>query len=81
MRAALIEKGIVTNVIELPDNWTGAKGEWPLPKGATVVFSETAGPGDTYDGAAFIRPARVYTKPAELLPDEITKLRALLEKQ
>src|SRR3990167_5100109 len=52
-RAAIIESGVVKNVILLDENWTGGSKEWQAPVGATVVFSDIAGVGDLYDGSTF----------------------------
>ena len=52
MRHAVIDdrNGQVVNVIEAPENWDG------VGSGFTLVASETAGPGDTWDGSVFVRP-------------------------
>lgn len=52
-RAAIIKSGKVENVILLDENWTGASKEWQAPEGTSVVFSDVAGMGDSYDGSIF----------------------------
>ena len=54
MHKAIIENNIVTNVLELPDDWTGVDGEWQAPFGATVIDAADAGIGDKWDGQSFI---------------------------
>lgn len=65
MRKAILENGIrvgtenaqpvyadnvVTNVVVLPDDWSGAAGQWqPLP-GASLIDAGTLGPGDIVEG-------------------------------
>jgi hypothetical protein len=51
MRYAVIEDGIVVNVII----WDGAT-EWSPPEGQQVVPSNEAGVGYRYDGAMFHSP-------------------------
>jgi hypothetical protein len=48
--------GKVLNCIELPDNWTGAKGEWESPARTRIMDALDCSPGDTWDGTNFIRP-------------------------
>lgn len=50
MRIALIQACVVINVIE-------ASMEFAAATGHQAVASDCASPGDTYDGAAFTRPA------------------------
>jgi hypothetical protein len=52
MHGAIIENGVVTNVILLPDDFTGD--EWA---GQQVVISETAKIGDSYIDGVFTTPA------------------------
>lgn len=57
MRKAIIDDaGAVLNVIVVPDDWTGASGEWQPPAGTTVIDALDAAPGDTWDGESFVRP-------------------------
>jgi hypothetical protein len=59
MRKALIdETGTVVNVIEVD-------GGWVCPDGHTLVASETASTGDTWDGQSFTTPVHTPT-PEEL---------------
>ncbi|EME67921.1 hypothetical protein H261_21004 [Paramagnetospirillum caucaseum] len=51
IRTAIIEAGIVTNVV-MRDPRDG----WMPPEGCVIVASETAGVGDTWDGSAFTPP-------------------------
>lgn len=51
MRVALIEDGVVTNVALVTDD------SWEAPPGVTSVESDTAAPGDLYDGETFTRPS------------------------
>jgi len=44
------------NVIDLPDDWTGAEGEWQLPEGHEFV-DDTGGPGYVWNGSSFDAPA------------------------
>jgi len=46
------------NIVSLPDNWTGAEGEWQLPEGHEFVD----GNGSTnfvWDGTQFVGPAPI----------------------
>jgi hypothetical protein len=61
-RLAVVDgDGLVVNVITVPDNWTGAAGEWQLPSGHSSVSAGGSAPGDTWDGAAFVKPVVVLT--------------------
>jgi len=69
MRKALAEKidGKVLNVVDVPDDWTGAPAqgepgdvdyvpaEWQPPANVDVIDAGEAAPGDTWDGAQFIK--------------------------
>jgi len=59
MRQAVVRDsdGFVTNVIEALENWDG------VAEGHTLIPSDTAGPGDTWDGTDFIRPPRPAPDP------------------
>lgn len=66
MRAAMIENGVVTNIIVIdPDRYTGPA----VPTGELPVAI-----GDTYDGEAFTRDGAKVT-----LPDPEAEYRAALE--
>ena len=57
MRKTIAVNGKVLNpVIELPDDWTGAEGEWQAPAGSTL-YDEVSGAseGDAYDGTTLIK--------------------------
>ena len=51
----LASDGTVLNTIALPDNWTGKPGEWPLPKGHTLIDRADCRSGDRWDGTKFIK--------------------------
>ena len=56
MRKAVVRDsdGFVENVIEIK-----AKANWPTPEGRHLVKATKSGsPGDTWDGANFIRPIK-----------------------
>lgn len=76
-RTAIInsETGMVENVIEIgvfQGNERIQESTEP-PEGCYFVASETASPGDTYDGKQFIKP---YTPEPERLPIGYRELRA-----
>lgn len=50
IRTAIIEDGVVANVVILDPDST-----WMPPEGAILVASDEAGPGDTWDGTVFRR--------------------------
>jgi hypothetical protein len=59
MRHALINSstGMVVNVIMLdPEVQADPKRAWPVPDGHEVVASDTAHPGDHWDGTKFTTP-------------------------
>ena len=64
MRFVLVQAGVVTSAIELDPRWNDPvpNGEpvpyyhWTAPAGATVVQSDSAGAGWTYNGATFTAP-------------------------
>jgi len=64
MRYAIIEGGIVANVIEAEAGFT-------IP-GVVLVASDVAGPGWTYDGSAFYPPV----PPPAPVPDSVSPLQA-----
>lgn len=49
------ESGLVINVAVMPDQWTGAEGEWRPEKGFLAIPAEDAHIGDAYEGGVFIR--------------------------
>ena len=55
MNIALVENGMVINVVLMDDDWTGAPGEWQPPSGVTAVQNSNATIGDAYDGTTFTR--------------------------
>lgn len=59
MRYALITSGLVINVIE----WDGET-EWTTPEDCTLVQSDTAGPGWTYEEGVFTPPSPPEDEPA-----------------
>jgi len=64
MRYAIIESGIVANVIEAEAGFT-------IP-GVVLVASDVAGPGWTYDGSLFHPPV----PPPPPVPDSVSPLQA-----
>lgn len=59
MRKAIIDSaGLVVNIVTLPDDWTGAAGEWQVPAAHSAMDPLNAGPGDTWDGTQFVKPTR-----------------------
>lgn len=62
-RYAIVEAGVVVNVIEADEEFA-----------ATLdgIASDTAAPGDTWDGQTFSRPA----PPAPPVPDEVDRWKA-----
>jgi hypothetical protein len=58
MRYAIISDGVVQHVVELNSNWAdvGQPWSWTPPDGVTVVQTDTAGKGWTYDGVIFTAP-------------------------
>ena len=45
----ILNDSVVTNVVALPDDWTGAPGEWQPPEGSVLLDAKDAGPGDIYE--------------------------------
>ena len=58
MQKALINtaSGKVLNTVELPDNWTGAEGEWQASSGHSVIDVLDGSSGDTWNGTVFVKP-------------------------
>ena len=52
------------NCIELPDNWSGASGEWQLPSGHKFV--------DGNGSPTYVWNGSVFTNPHALSADELT---------
>lgn len=59
-RYAIVKSGAVVNVVE--SDQVNAEA-YAAREGATAIESATAGPGDTYDGNEFTRPAGVVPVP------------------
>lgn len=58
MRKAIIENGVVTNVIDLePDAM------WTPPEGATLVDALDASTGDMWDGIQFVKSVQLAPAP------------------
>lgn len=72
MLYAIVENSVVTNVME----WDG-ESKWAPPEGSTLVQSDTAGVGDTYDGTTFTRPTP--PTPAAPTPSQAERVAAALE--
>ena len=84
MRAALVnKKGVVQNVVLLPEGWSGKKDEWKKPAWLKVVFDETVNIGDVLQGGNFVsqEPDFAEPEPEPLKADEIAALRALLQEK
>jgi hypothetical protein len=85
MNKAIIENGVVTNVIELPDDWTGANGEWQAPDGVLLIDGDGVEVGSTWDGVNIIPVA--YPEPinySQVQLDalaEITRLEASISER
>lgn len=71
MRCAVVRDGVVVNVV------MASPAEDKL-EGATVVASDTASIGDSYDGAVFTLPAPVYPPLAEVILARKREVDALL---
>ncbi len=71
--AALVKDGVVINVIVLPDGWPNVENAWKPPAGHEVIFSNEAGPGDTYANGKFTRPLHPS---AQKLPENVGILTA-----
>lgn len=52
MRYAIIENGIVVNVVE----WDGGQSSWSPPEGTELQSSDTANPDNIWDGHEFRTP-------------------------
>ena len=50
-----IATGLWVNNISLPDNWTGAEGEWQIPEGHEFVDGN-GNTGFVWDGTQFVDP-------------------------
>ena len=55
IRGIIVKDGKAVNSISLPQDWTGATGEWQPPTGSTVVTTQGGEIGDDYDGTKFIK--------------------------
>lgn len=62
MRGAIIENGVVTNVILLPDNYEGS--EWG---GKPLVVSDEAAIGDSYIDGLFVKPEAPPETPEQVI--------------
>lgn len=84
IRTAMIEAGVVTNVVML-----GPESGWVPPEGAILIASETAAIDDTWDGTTFIpaAPSREQTDAAiratltAIDARSVRPLRAILDAQ
>ncbi|CUW37699.1 conserved protein of unknown function [Magnetospirillum sp. XM-1] len=84
IRTAIIENGIVTNVV-MHDSGS----DWVAPEGAALVASETASLGDCWDGSQFTAQppspeqinAGIRARLAETDARSVRSLRAILEAQ
>jgi hypothetical protein len=57
MKRTLIETatGAVLNTVDLPDDWTGAEGEWSAPAGVHLEDHPEASPGDSIAGGVLVK--------------------------
>ena len=55
IRGVVVKDGVAVNTVMLPQDWTGAVGEWQPPDGSIVVTGKGGASGDDYDGANFIK--------------------------
>lgn len=84
IRTAIIEAGVVTNVVML-----GPESGWMPPEGSILVASDIAAIGDAWDGGVFTPPAlsterinaAIYAKLAQIDARSVRPLRAILEAQ
>lgn len=67
-RYAIVVAGSVTNVIEADAGFAAALA---AQLGGSAIASDSAAPGDTYDGEAFARPA-----PVVQVPQQVTRRQA-----
>lgn len=69
MRAAVVENGVVTNIIVIdPDKYQGQ---------AVITGELPVAIGDAYDGTGFVRGGKAVMKPAEYDSERIEALRLL----
>ena len=68
MNKALINSStnVYVNTIVLPDDWSGADGEWPLPSGHALVEGN--------GGIGFVWNGSIFTDPNALTADEQTAI-------
>jgi hypothetical protein len=52
---ALVQDGVVVNVVTVPAGWTGKADEWQPPVDVAAIESEAAHIGDAHDGTRFVR--------------------------
>lgn len=84
IRTAIIEAGVVTNVVML-----AVGNGWAPPEGTTTVASDTAAIGDAWDGGAFVSPelsgepsnAAIHARLAQIDARSVRPLRAILDAQ
>lgn len=72
MNYALVENGIVTNIIWLNER---NEAEWP---NAVRLYDRMVEVGDTYDGEKFRRDGTEVLTPMEQAQEEMTKYKAAL---
>jgi hypothetical protein len=60
MELTLIETStqMYANIVDVPDNWTGAEGEWQLPEGHEVVDGNGSS-GYVWNGSSFDNPNQI----------------------
>jgi len=79
MQGLVIKNGKVINKVMLKDDWTGKKGEWPVPDGCEVVLKDGQ-MGDTYADKKIIRKPEP-PEPPETDDQKIKRLRAAALKE
>ena len=77
MRKAVVKQsnGFVVNVIEWEEGSL-----WQLPKDCILIDALNASPGDTWNGASFIKPEVAPPEPVRDIFAEIDDLKARIEK-
>lgn len=66
MRVAIERAGVIENIVEVPDGWTGKAGEWRPPAGTTAHAGLAASIGSTRDGNGWRAPEPTPSPPDRL---------------
>ena len=75
IRGVIVKDGKAVNVVILPQDWTGAAGEWQPTAGSTVVTGQGGEVGDDYNGTNFIKYVFVNRDPQTNEITRVTKKR------